>query len=326
MKTDTLSEEEKIKYLSGQKRTISQAQLTEEKDKTLAIQLYLITPSWEEVFDYMMLMGNTVTNDLSSYISHYKEELVKLGMVEEDKERELLTKLIRTNVLSLDTYQYILQKFTRWGIAGTDLSELEPKRMALLISYNMIRYTAGNTKMLQTSFDEDIQSKYFLQNKEEFVKDYTSIEYSAGLATKLLSSKELNDSEKSEIVKQLTIDFFEGSQELANETLALLTRKEIELDFDLNLAILKNATDVKNKITTISYDIAKNENLTQEDISKLLNTLPEPYSFLTGEGNDFLVANKYGIESLLKILKERHYISSYKEEKEKGFKVTKIQE
>ena len=326
LETETLSEEEKKKYLSEQERTISQAQLTEEEDKTLAIQLFLITPSWEEVFDYMTLMGNTVTNDLSSYICHYKEELINLEMVEEDKERELLQNLIKTNILSLDTYQDILPKFKRWGLDGTDLSELEPKRIALLISYNMIKYTAGNTKMLQTSFDEDIQSKYFLQNKEEFVKDYTSIEYSAGLATKLLSSKELNDSEKSEIVKQLTIDFFEGSQELANETLALLTRKEIELDFDLNLAILKNATDVKNKITIISYDIAKNETLTEEDISKLLNTLPEPYSSLTGEGNEYLVANKYGIESILKILKKRHYIASYKEEKEKGFKVSKIQE
>ena len=318
--TDKLSDDEKQTYLSGQERTISQALLTEEKDKTLAIQLFLITPSWNEVYDYMVLKGNKETEKLSSYISYYKKELVQSEMVEEDKERELLTNLIETNVLILETYQDILDKFNQCEFTNTDLSELEPQRVALLISKDMIKYTAENTKMLQSSFDEDIQSKYILQHKEDFVKDYTAIQYSAKLATILLSSENLADSEKTEIVKLLQTTDIEGSQELADTVLSLLTRIEIDLGFDLDIAILKNAMNVQNKITVLYYNIKNNANLSEENVKRMLKTLPEQYAPLTDNGNDSLIADQYGIESLLKVLRKRHYITSYKKLKD-GFRV-----
>lgn len=320
--TDKLSDDEKKMYLSGQERTISQTLLAEEKDKTLAIQLFLITPSWSEVYDYMVLKGNKVTEELSSYISHYKKELVQSKMVEKDKEQELLTKLTGTNVLAFDTYQKILDKFNQCEFTNTDLSELEPQRVALLISKDMIKYTAENTKMLQSSFDEDIQSKYILQHKEDFVKDYTAILYSAKLATILLSSDKLDDFEKAEIVKLLKTSDLEGSQELADTVLSLLTKIEIDLDldFDLNIAILANATNVKHKIALICYNVEKNANLNENDIQRMLKTLPGQYVPLIDMENDSLITDEYGIESLLKVLRNVDYISSYEKTKD-GFRV-----
>ena len=83
---------------------------------------------------------------------------------------------------------------------------------------------------------------------------------------------------------------------------------------------MANATNVKHKIALICYNVEKNANLNENDIQRMLKTLPGQYVPLIDMENDSLITDEYGIESLLKVLRNVDYISSYEKTKD-GFRV-----
>ena len=315
IENESIDEETKKSYLKNQSNSISLSEIEDEKNKEFAVKQFLIAPTWNEIYEYYLLKGNSVTEELIRFIENSIGDLIKSPFASKEIEKDLLHCLIATDSLPINVFREILPVFKRWRFGGTDLSKLPHDKMELLLRNSMLKYNEFNTKQL-LPFGDKIFVQYLLNQKSEYLKTPSDISYSKELVSILFSSTGLTIKEKSLLIPCVQENHLEDNQDLAEQIVIVLQQEGVDLDYAVLCEILANSKQIEEKIQVINQTILKKDDVTEEEIDTFLKTLPEPYCVIAKRGkNPAIPKNDYSMQ-LVEILDKKNYISSFVPEKD----------
>lgn len=180
-----------------------------------------------------------------------------------------------------------------------------------MIDNGMVPFTRENTQSLVANYSNATIIAYLIKNKNEFLVQADSVEYSNEDAIALMKSS-LLIKEKAQIIPNFDSSILDAK--LADEILAVLVRVEVNLDLDFLLQVFSMATNADNKIIVLNYTLSKND-FDNATITSFLETLPSPYKYVAEKGKKPELPNTEQVKNLVKLLKSKNYISSYNETK-----------
>lgn len=307
------TEEEKIAYLSKQLQKINLDAVESIEQKKLALKCNVVEPIWENVIHYLNDVSEKKADDtVLQFIERNADTISSMAVPREPLEDEeiLLQQLIKTDLLIFETYSKIIKRFTRWRF-NHGVAIIEERRVLLMIDNGMVPFTRENTESLVANYSTATIIAYLIKNKNEFLTQADSLEYSNEDALALMKSS-LLIKEKAQI-----IPYFDSSildEKLADEVLSVLVRNEVSLNQDFLLQVFSMATNADNKIIVLNYTLSKND-FDDATITSFLETLPSPYKYVAEKGKKPELPNTEQVKNLVKLLKSMNYISSYNETK-----------
>ncbi len=315
IENELIDEDTKKSYLKNQSNFISLSDIADEKDKDFALKQFLVSPNWNEIYEYHLLKGNSIPEELIRFIENFVDDLIKSPFPSEEIEKVLLHSLIATDSLPINVFRGILPVFKRWRFGGTDLSILPSDKIRLLLQNSMIKYNEFNTNQL-LPFGDQIFAQYLLNHKLEYLKTPSDISYSKELVSILFGSTDLTIKEKSLLIPYVQENHLEDNQDLAEQIVIVLQQEGVDLDYAVLCEILANSKQIEEKIHVINQTILKKDDITEEEIDTFLKTLPEPYCVVTKRGKNPAIPKKDYSMQLVEILDKLNYISSFTPEKD----------
>lgn len=307
------TDEEKIAYLSKQQQKIDLDVVESIELKKLALKCGIVESTWENVIHYLNNVSERkADNTLLQFIERNVETLSSMAVPQELQEDEemLLQQLIKTNLLSFETYCKVIKRFTRWRLKN-GVVNIEERRVSLMTDYGMILFAQKNTESLIANYSTTMVIDYLIKNKNDFLSQPGSVEYTNEVALALMKSN-LRIKEKA-----LIIPYFDSSildTKLSNEIIAVFVRNGMSLDMDFLIETFSLATNTDYKIRVLNFTLAKNE-FDEATITALLGTLPIPYKYVAKKGKKPELPDTEQAKTLVKLLKAKNYISSFKETK-----------
>ena len=307
------TEQEKIAYLSKQRQKINLDVVESIEQKQLALKCNVVEPTWENVIHYLNNVSEKKADDtVLQFIERNADVVSSMAVPREPQEDEgmLLQQLIKTDLLSFETYCKVIKRFTRWRF-NHGVAIIEARRVLLMIDNGMVPFTRENTQSLVANYSNATIIAYLIKNKNEFLAQADSVEYSNEDAIALMKSS-LLIKEKAQIIPNFDSSILDAK--LADEILAVLVRVEVNLDLDFLLQVFSMATNADNKIIVLNYTLSKND-FGDMTITSFLETLPSPYKYMAEKGKKPELPNTEQAKTLVKLLKSNNYISSYNETK-----------
>ncbi len=305
-------EDEKISYLQKQQNKIVFGSLEQNDVKTLALKCDVIEPTWESIIHYLNNVSGQVTDDeFVAFIERHADELAgqKVPQEPEDDERMLLRLLVKSNVLTFGTYSKIINRFTRWQLTG--IPDVEERRVLLMIDKGMLHFQERNTTDLLNKYSSNAVVAYLLKNKREFLSEPGKVEYTTDVAVGLLKAG-LSLTDKAVVIPCFKKEIL--NEALANGIISVLRLKEIELDFDFLLDVMKLSNKEEDKLVVLNYTLEKNY-FDEAATTAFINTLSGKYKEITEKGKKPELPDTPETKKMVVLLKERGYISSFSESK-----------
>lgn len=311
------TEDEKINYLHKQQNKINLEQAEQKDVKTLALKCDVVETNWDTVIHYLNNVSEQKTDEtLTSFVERHVDELAIINVPAESKEDEqmLLREYVASDTLALSSYEKLLVRFKKWYYSNVPI--IQEKRVSLMISMGMVRFTDDNTKNIQENYSDKTVADYLLRNKKDFLEKKETVNYTTELASALLKSA-MTEHEKASIIPLFRKTIL--NEDVGNQIVLVLKVVQITLDSEFLIKVLSLSRMTNEKILVINYTLEKND-LSEEIISNMLCTLPEPYSSIADKGKKPEIPDTYQTRRLAETLKKRNYISSYSETK-KGIRV-----
>ncbi len=313
-----VTEEEKIAYLKNQQNKIN-LELVEHKDiKTLALKCDVAEVNWDNVVHYLNEVSEKKADvPLITFVDKHAGVLAMQGTDNLDNEdvKILLSQFISKDNLSYDSFAKIVERFNNWHYEN-GVPSIEEKRLMVLNEKGMLRYTDKNTASIISHYSPSALIAYLLKHKREWLKKPEEVVYSTEAAVRLLKSN-LAISEKAAIIPCFDVTIL--TDELADEIIRILYMKEISLNKDFLLKVMKLTKMSGERLSVLNYTLEKNS-FDDDIITAFIETLPFPYKYILEKGKKPEIPNDEASLRLVKLLKERDYISSYSETK-KGIRV-----
>ena len=306
--SENANNDEKISYLKTQSTRIDLNKLDDAEIMTLAFDCDVVNPSWNNVIHYLNVVCNNKANDtLIGFIDNYSGMLAsdEITNVSEDDEIILLENFIQTDLLLFEAYSNIVPKFAEWNL--DTVSAIEERRVLLLIENGMLSYNPAIRAELEQGYSDEVMLSYLLKNRQEYLHDAKSIVYSSELAIGLLKSDMTTD-EKTIVISCLKIDIL--NQELADEVIAILSIREMEVDLTFLLHVMRMTKRYDQRLAVLNYTLKKN-NFNEDVIAALIRTLQEPYNLIAEKGRRPELPKDHNTLHLVQLLVEQKYISSY---------------
>ena len=94
---------------------------------------------------------------------------------------------------------------------------------------------------------------------------------------------------------------------------------QITLEEDFLVAVMGLSKLTNEKMLVMNYTLEKKD-LNEAVITALLDTFPEPYSLIGEKGKKPEIPDTFQTRRFVKVLEEKHYISSWSESK-KGIRI-----
>ena len=313
-----VTEAEKITYLKKQQNKIDLEQAEHKDIKTLALKCDVVEVSWENVVHYLNEVGEKKTDDtLTAFVDKHSNELAMQGVDQLSSEDvgNLLSQFVSTDNLSFDSFARIVGRFEGWRYEK-GVPSIEERRVMVLNEKGMIHYTAENTESIISKYSPAALVEYLIKHKREWLKQPEKVAYSTKAAVGILRSG-LTTSEKATVIPCFDEAFV--TEELADEIIHVLNKQEIMLDKDFLLKVMKLTKMKDERMRVLNYTLEKNV-FDEDVITAFIETLPFPYKYIAEKGKKPEIPNNEESWRLVKVLKERDYISSYSEAK-KGIRV-----
>ena len=302
----------KKQYLSGQENKLPDYNGIAEEGLGLATQLFLIEPTWENIIWYFKKM-NDLTSELSSYILHYEEKLSKLTATSQEDMQAFFESFAICPDISTTALSKLLKAFSANHLDGIDVSDLDHERLKLLLEDGKFPFTDENTKALQ---ETDVFGAYLIANYTAML-DNISPDFFAksSVSREVLTSEKFSLSEKEDILKAIPSSHLCSSEAIANEAIKVIINQTTqEIDKDVLVEIVKKSTLKNMRLCLVTKMIISTSD--NEEIADLLNLLGGIYSEIAKREKHPKLEMNAENKALLKILKDKGFISSYPEDKD----------
>lgn len=313
-----VTDDEKMVYLKKQQNKIDLAQAEQKDIKTLALKCDVVEVSWGNAVHYLNEVSEKKADaTLIAFVDKHADELAMQGIdqLPSDDVRNLLVQFISTDNLSYDSYVKIVGCFERWYYEK-GVPSIEERRVSVLNEKGMIHYTAENTESYISRYSSSALIAYLLKHKREWLKNPEDVAYSTETAVGLMRSN-LTIVEKTNLIPYFDVVIL--NEELSDEIIHLLDRQEVTLNKDFLLKVMKLTKMSGERLRVLNYTLEKNV-FDEDVITAFVETLHIPFKYIAEKGKKPEIPNDEESWRLLKVLKERDYISSYSETK-KGIRV-----
>ncbi len=313
-----VTDDEKMVYLKKQQNKINLEQAEQKDIKTLALKCDVVEISWGNAVHYLNEVSEKKADaTLIAFVDKHADELAMQGIdqLPSDDVRNLLAQFISTDYLSYDSYVKIVGCFERWYYEK-GIPSIEERRVRVLNEKGMIHYTAENTESYISRYSSSALIAYLLKHKREWLKTPDGVEYSTETAVGLMRSS-LSIVEKTNLIPYFDVVIL--NEELSDEIIHLLDRQEVTLNKDFLLKVMKLTRMSGERLRVLNYTLEKNV-FDEDVITAFIETLHIPFKFIAEKGKKPEIPNDEESWRLVKVLKERDYISSYSETK-KGIRV-----
>jgi len=313
-----VSDDEKMVYLKKQQNKIDLERAEQKDIKTLALKCDVVEISWGNAVHYLNEVSEKKADaTLIAFVDKHADELAMQGIdqLPSDDVRNLLAQFISTDYLSYDSYVKIVGCFERWYYEK-GVPSIEERRVRVLNEKGMIHYTAENTESYMSRYSSSALIAYLLKHKREWLKNPEGVEYSTETAVGLMRSN-LTISEKSALIPCFGVDIL--NVELADEIIHLLNRQEVTVSTNFLLKVMKLTKMTDERLRVLNYTLEKNV-FDEDVITAFVETMHIPFKYIAEKGKKPEIPNDEESWRLVRVLKERDYISSYSETK-KGIRV-----
>ena len=304
-------------YLSKQHNKIDcLADVPEKKGKILSISSNIVSPSWENIEDFVKaLEGDARNTELTLFIEQNIDSLCTKDIPQtfsEEISRELFLYFIGTNILAYSTFIKLRKMFAHQFV-DVDLSDLEHVRMSHLVDNKIIAFNEYNYKQICVHF-ENLTESFIVNNKGDFLREAKLYEISSELAEKLLVNQSFSDTEKLQVISLIPSEA-KVSTRTANIICKLFVSESFkDIGESLLLKYMQQADDIELKVRL--FMLYSNANEVNDDfIKKGLNSLGGEYVKIAAqEGHRPKISKAYYNKELILYLLHRNFISTYKEE------------
>lgn len=288
-----LSLEEKKNYLCRQiNLLISSEGIKTDELITLAYQLFLITPTWNNVVVYYHCKHKDQDTYIK-YIEYYAWRLGKSNFMGSEADCQTLFRdLLGTNLLEIKAYKSIIGSFDKQFDGDERLKNLEIERLKVLLSHSKLPFSDKNTVLLK---ETDAYADYLLFHHLAFFENKQSSYFTkAEVAEKVLSSNKFTLEQKRELVSVIPENILLDSPMLANIVLDILSKSDMSTLKENTIIELLQRADNKGKrvrfvasmIDFFDYDFLKIEELLQI-LGGKYQEITKAFSRVTLTGNDW---------------------------------------
>lgn len=307
-----ISPEFKEQYLNKQENKLPDYNGIEEEGLKLATQLFLIEPTWENIVWYFK-KRNGLTLELSSYILHYEEKLSELTATSQEGMQDLFESIAICSDISTTVLFKFLKAFSANHLDGIDVSDLDIKRLKLLLENGKFPFTDENTKVLK---ETDIFGAYLIAHHTEMLDNISPDFFEeSSVSCEVLASRKFSLSQKEEILKAIPSSHLYSSEAIANAAIeVIINQTASEIDKDVLVEIVKKSTLKEMRLRLVTKMVQGISD--KEGIAELLNLLGGIYSEIAARAPRLKVEVNKENEALLKILKAKGFISSHPKNKD----------
>lgn len=312
------TEDEKIAYLHKQQNKIDLEQAEQNDIKILAMKCDVVEPSWENVVHYLNEVSEKKADEpIIKFVNKHAKELSiqRIDKLVKEDVQNLLAQFVSADNLTFDAFTKVVGRFDNWYYEN-GVPTIEEKRAMVLNEKGMLHYTAKNTESIIERYSASMVTAYLVKHKREWSKQPEDVAYDTDVAIGLMKSG-LTIGEKSALIPCFDVDIL--NSELADEIIRILIKQEIKLDMSFLLKVMKLTKMSGERLRVLNYTLEKNA-FDEDMITAFIETLHFPYKYIAEKGKKPEIPNNDESVRLVKILKERNYISSYSETK-KGIRV-----
>ena len=306
----SLDAQVKTSYLRCQhSRLFDFYSIESEESYKIAVEDMLIEPSWANVVLYWKYIKG-MSQELHAYIEHFSSELSVQLFPDElyGNEADIYESLFYNNELPVDKYSALIKSFKSRSPLNAHIATLARERLLVLVYNDKIPFDDESIEAMSKSqaYVEYLEhhSKAFVVSLSE--KNYT---FNSNQILALLKSACFSDSDKLSIVDKVEVCLLLESEELVEVSAHLIisigTRSSY-LSMDKRLELL-----------TAFVGLHKND---RECITDTLCVLGGQFAELTENKRPIIKATELNA-SLLSVLRDVGYISSFAKESHGGYRV-----
>lgn len=167
LNTKGITPDFKETYLRGQENRVTEYNEITEDALGLATKLFLVEPTWDNVVWYLQ-KKEELTEELISYIEHFKVELSGESVITTEDAQPLFEKIVLCSKITDSTLSLILKAFTANLLDGVDVTELSENRLTILL--DKFPFTKANTEVLS---DTPMFGRYLIAHSHEMLANLT---------------------------------------------------------------------------------------------------------------------------------------------------------
>ncbi len=310
LNTNEITKELKETYLRGQKKRLTDYTDISEDALELATQLLLIEPTWENVIWYFQ-QKNELTEELITYIEHFKIELSEEIMVRTEEAQPFFESIVVCPQIPDSTLSQLLKVFTDNVLDGVDVTNLSENRLTLLL--DKFPFTDDNTEILNNT---PIFANYLIANSDDMLSHISSELFcTPSISEKVLTANKFSRSEKEVILRAIPESHLYSSTTIANAAIEILdNNSSMKLEEDTFVEIIKKSTLQDKRLKLVTRKIENTSD--HSEIAKLLNLLGGVYIEIAEREKRPKMDKNKEVETLLCVLRSNGFISSYIEDKD----------
>lgn len=233
-----------------------------------------------------------ILENIDDYVSEYNTDIIKRFKIEYIFNENVDVEDFKTLI---DTFKIEIERLTN----------LDKEKVKYMIDKNIVKFNVDNLEYIKQNIKEEVV-RFIIINIESYIEKNTEYDIS-GYENELLTSCELNNIYKKDIVKNIRIE------NLSNITLLnLIFDNVISINHEeISIKILNDSDiSVNDKINLLISIIENNEN--KKEVTNYIHMLGDNYIFINTKRKSCSINNTNFNIRFCKILEKEKYISSFK--------------
>ena len=312
LKNENLDEEIKVQIIEKVETSISEL-----KDlKSLPIKKALlenkkVLPTWENIEDYYKSCQNSLKEELINFLNNNDVYSALSDKKINTSYRDLESDILVCNDISDEAYHKIIKSFER-VYESLDFKDLSENKVDYLLKAHKFSMSENNYDTLRKSFPNKhivLVENYF----DSFLEDIDNFELDEKDVSLILNSEGISIEQKLIYIPTIEEEFILRDDTISKKIAKLIISKSHKFDFSYDVieSLCKNTAKEEDKIKLI---ILYNDDIDNEKIKELIKSIGQEYEkiFLPKKKPCFQHTEEN--ETLLKILRNRKLINSYKVE------------
>ena len=312
LKNENLDEEIKVQIIEKIETSISEL-----KDlKSLPIKKSLlenkrVLPTWENIEDYYKSCQNSLKEELINFLNNNDVYSALSDKKINTSYKDLESDILVCNDISDEAYHKIIKSFE--GVyESLDFKDLSENKVDYLLEAHTFSMSKNNYDTLRKSFPNKhivLVESYF----DSFLEDIDNFELDEEDVSLILNSEGISIEQKLIYIPTIEEEFILRDDTISKKIAELIISKSHKFDFSYDVieSLCKNTTKEEDKIKLI---ILYNDDIDNEKIKELIKSIGQEYEkiFLPKKKPCFQHTEEN--ETLLKMLRNRKLINSYKVE------------
>lgn len=255
--------------------------------KKKIIESNKVAPTWENIYFYLNDLDDETYID-STLIEFYNNEENSKILSEqalETQEENLETFYMSMRYANLKCDELTTESYSNLLLSNKkvydklDFEHLSKEKIQLLLDKLKLNYTVENYRNLKNSFVNNEHITFLEKHQNTFIQKVSLIDLDTEDYTLLLISKNFKDSNKLQLIKNISEDALSSSSELSKAVLELILEHHcLELNFEAIQSIFSHTINTELKIKLL---LLYKSQISKDNVLILISLLPYNYEKIT---------------------------------------------